>query len=324
MYAKMLIGPGLLSAGAPPLTPWVERCRNPDVREFEACYLQLRRPVVLTDALRDWQALRVFTPNFFRQRFANVVVQSTAGDVALGEAIDRQLESSRENPGAPACTLADCTELLPYLTPRFPCSLPSRHGHRLLPQGVFEMLNRLQITFGGSARCFSPLRCNALRTHAWIAQIHGELEVVLYEPGQEDLLYVDPAQPWLSMAADIEDYERHPLLRMARCQRTTLRPGDALFVPCGTWYTTRCLGMSINVAFDQIESSNWNEFVDAVFSAQLRGGRDLRALAYGIWLRLLGPVLRAAEWLGAHRASDWGCDASTGWKAARRCPAHRM
>ena len=324
MHAKMLVDPALLPATAQPTAPWVEQRCNLDVREFTTGYLRPRRPVVLTDALHEWQALRVFTPNFFRQRFANVQVQSIAGDVALGAAIDLQLASSREKPGAHSCTLADCTELLPYLTPRFACSLPSRHGHRLLPNGVFEMLNRLKLVFGGPQARFSDLRCNPLRAHAWIAQVFGETEILLYEPAQEDLLYVDAAQPWRSTAADIEDYAKHPLLRTARCQRIVLRPGEALFVPCGTWHAERRPGMSISVAFDQIESSNWNEFVDAVFAAQLRCGRELRALAYGVWLRLLGPVLRVAEWRGANRATKWGCAAGTGWRAARRCPADRI
>jgi len=323
MYAKMLINPALLSASAGRKAPWVERRCNLDEREFTACYLRPRRPVVLTDALREWQALRVFTPNFFRQRFANVPVQSGAGEITLGEAIDQQLTLTREKPGVQSCVLADCTELLPYLTPRFACSLPSRHGHRLLPREVFEMLNPLHVVFGGSGSGFSDLHCNALHTHGWIAQVYGETEILLYEPGQQHLLYVDPAQPWSSLARDATDLAAYPLLREARCRRIVLRPGDALFVPSGIWYAQRRASLSISVEFDQIESSNWNEFADAVFAAQLRSGRDLRAFAYGVCLRLLGPLLRAAEWLGGDRAKDWGCNASTGWKAARRCPAHR-
>jgi hypothetical protein len=323
MYAKMLSEPTLLSADARAAVPWVQRRCNLDVREFAAGYLRPRRPVVLTDALREWQALRVFTPNFFRQRFANVPVQSGNGDVMLGEAIDL-LASAREKPGADPCVLADCTELLPYLTPRFAYSLPSRHAHRLLPRGVFAMMNHLRIVFGGPGASFTGPRRDMLCAHTWIAQIHGEKEIVLYEPEQEHLLYVDPAMPWLSTVNDAADFAAYPRLREARRQRILLRPGDALFVPRGTWYATRCLNMNISVTFDQLERGNWNDFVDAVFAAQLRCGRDLRGLAYGVWLRLLGPVLHAAEWLGADRAADWGCDASTGWKAARRCPARRI
>ena len=81
---------------------------------------------------------------------------------------------------------------------------------------------------------------------------------------------------------------------------------------------------SISVVFDQLEAGNWRDFIAAAVAVQHRRGRHLRALAYAAGLRALGPLLQAAEWLGAGRALDWGHDGSTGWKAARRCPAHRL
>jgi hypothetical protein len=193
----------------------------------------------------------------------------------------------------------------------------------LLPKRVFEMRNHLQIAFSGPSG-FSELRRDALQMHAWIAQVYGEKEVVLYEPGQEHLLYVDPQQTWRSTVCDRDDMENYPLLRQARRHRIVLRPGDALFVPCGTWLVQRSPRVSISVTFDQLERSNWNAFVAAVVAAQRRYGNPLRALAADTSLRLLGPVLDAAEWLGGNCAGDWGCDGRTGWKAARRCPAQRL
>ena len=51
---------------APSSKPWIDRRGNVDAAEFRRDYLQPRRPVVLTDALRQWPALREFTPEFFR------------------------------------------------------------------------------------------------------------------------------------------------------------------------------------------------------------------------------------------------------------------
>lgn len=324
MYAKTFSTPALMPAATHSATPWVERRSKLDVQEFEACYLRPRRPVVLTDSLRDWQALRIFTPNFFRQRFANVPVELNGRNCTLGEAIDLQLATSAENPGPYACQLADCTELLPYVTPRFACSLPSRHAQRLLPKDVFDMTNHLEILFSGPQKDPTSPRREMLNMHTWIAQVYGEREVILYAPGQERLLRADAQRPWRSTVHDVEDRAAYPTLRQARYRRVVLRPGDALFVPCGTWYAMRSLRMSITVAFGQLASGNWHEFVDAVVAEQHRRGHHLRAAAYGVWLHLLGPLLGAGELLGGGRAADWGCDGSTGWKAARRCPALRL
>lgn len=324
MYAKTLIDPALIPAPVRPLTPWVERRCNLDVEEFAACYLRPRRPVVLTDALREWQALRVFTPNFFRQRFANAAARSGGCTRALGEMIDRQLAPHGEKPGLDPCTLAVCTELLPYVTPRFPCSLPSRDIHGLVPSNVSETVNRLEIVFAGRGSCGSGVRRNRFGTHRWFAQVYGEKEITLYAAGQEHLLYVDTEQPWRSRARDAGDDAGYPLLQLARRQRLVLRAGEALFVPSGTWYAVESPSMSITVAFDQLESSNWSAFADAVVAERRECGRPLRAAAYGAWLRLLGPVLRAREWFGASRATDWGSDDGAVWKAARRCTAYRF
>ena len=320
MYAKVLIEPALMRAATRATPPWIERRSKLAVHEFESGYLRRRRPLVLTDALREWQALRVFTPNFFRQRFANVPVQVAGRDGTLGEAIDLQLDASLENPGQYDCRLAYCTELLQYLTPRVDCSLPSRHAQRLLPKDVFDMMSHLEIRFSGARWRFPGPHCEMLHMHTWIAQVYGEQEIVVYEPGQEHLLHVDADRPWRSTVHDAED----PLLRQARCHRVALRPGDALFLPGGTWYAARSRSMNIAVVFDQLESGNWHAFVEDVVREQHRRGRHLRAAAQGAWLHLLGPVLRAGEWLGGGRAADWGCDGSTGRKAARRCLAHRF
>ena len=85
-----------------------------------------------------------------------------------------------------------------------------------------------------------------------------------------------------------------------------LRAGDALFIPCGTWHTARCVTMNITVAFDQLEASNWREFVGEVIAEQLRSGRRFGALVFEAWLRALGPLLRLGESCGANRSRDWG------------------
>jgi len=146
--------------------------------------------------------------------------------------------------------------------------------------------------------------------HAWLAQVHGEKEVTLYEHGQEALLYVNPKLPWLSSVQDPRDFERHPLLRGARAHRIVLRAGEALFIPYGTWHTARCLGLNITVAFDQLEASNWRGFVADVVAEQRRCGRRAQALLLGAYLRLLGPLLGIAERLGANRATNWDATGS--------------
>jgi hypothetical protein len=309
---RILTGEARDDAAAPAQArPWIERKRSLSRRDFVSGYLRARRPVVLTEALAEWAALKTFSPEFFRSAFADAPVQVRGRGCRLGDVIDAQLASSSDRPAPYPCTLSRGGAWLRQVTPRPQCSLPSRHANPLVPQSIFELVNHLEIFFGGPGAAFPYLHYDMLRMHAWIAQVHGEKEFTLYERGQEHLLYVSAKLPWLSTVQDLHDHDRYPLLRQARSHTVVLRPGDLLFIPCGTWHTARCLGMNITVAFDQLEASNWREFVGDVVTEQRRRGRRWRALVYGLYLRLLGPVLDFAELLGADRRADWGADDAT-------------
>ncbi len=298
---------------APSSASWVERVSGIGVGEFVKRYRKPRRPVILTDALGAWAAKDRFTPDFFRREHGEQMVRARGREYRLAEIIELQQNSTPERPAPYPCTLsaADCRALLPDISPRFAYSLPNRHTHPLVPDGLFESIYHTEIFFGGPDGHFPLLHYDFLRMHAWIAQVYGDKEFTLYEPGQEHLLYVDPKTPWLSTIEHSHDpdYARYPLFRQARSHKVVVHAGDALWLPCGTWHTARCLNMGITVAFDQLESGNWHEFVTEVVAHRRRLGRSAQAMALGIYLGALGPFFSVTEWFGANRRADWGMSA---------------
>lgn len=288
------------------VSPWVERVAGIGVAEFVARYRRPRRPVVLTDALRDWPALQRFTPDFFRSEFADAPVRIRGRNYRLGEVIAMQQASDAEHPAPYPCTLSDCAGLIDDVTPRFACSLPDRHASALLPKHVFDLVNHIEIFFGGPGGEFPYLHYDMLRMHAWIAQVHGDKVFTLYERDQEAQLYVNPQMPWVSTVDDLHDAERFPLLHATRRHDVVVRAGEALFIPCGTWHTARCATMNITVAFDQLEATNWREFTGDVVAEERRSGHPWRALALRGYLGLLGPLFDVMERFGANRRADWG------------------
>jgi hypothetical protein len=286
--------------------PWVDRVETLDPADFRERYQARRRPVVLSNAFGQWPALGRFTPKFFLDHYADRPVRIRGRHYKLGEVIAMQQASSSEHPAPYPCTFAECDGLIADVSPRFPCSLPNRHTSALMPKSVFDLVNHLEIFFGGPGGEFPYLHYDMLRMHAWITQVYGDKEFTLYERGQEHLLYVHPEMPWMSRVDDLHDTERWPLLSQARRHKVVLRAGDALFIPCGTWHTARCLSMNITVAFDQLESTNWREFVRDVVTEERRKGHGLRARALSVYLGALGPVLDIAERFGANRRGDWG------------------
>lgn len=286
----------------------VPRVGRIGMAEFVTRYRLPRRPVILADALRDWPAHDRFTPEFFRREHGDRPVRIRGRDYRLGDVIGLQEASTEQDPAPYPCTFSDCRALLADISPRFSYSLPSRHTHPLVPKSVFEWVNHLEIFFGGPGGQFPYLHYDYLHMHAWIAQVYGDKEFTLYEPGQESLLYVDPCKPWLSSVEHSEDPddERFPLFRQARCCKVIVHAGEALFLPCGTWHTARCLNVGITVAFDQLGADNWGEFVGEVYAAERRARRTVRAFALAAYLGLLGPLLGVAERFGANRRVDWG------------------
>lgn len=286
----------------------IERISGLSQAEFVRRYRKPRRAVILTDALQGWPALGRYTPEFFKREHGGRLIRIRGRDYRLAEVIEQQEASDEQHPGPYPCTFSDCASLLPDISPRFAHSLPSRHAHPLIPRSVFEWVNHLEIFFGGPGGQFPYLHYDYLRMHAWIAQMYGDKEFTLYEPGQEPLLYIDPLKPWLSRVEHSEnpDDDRFPLFRQARCRKVVLHAGEALFLPCGTWHTARCLNVGITVAFDQLGSDNWADFVGEVYAAERRAQRNAKALVLAAYLRVLGSWLDLTERIGASRRGDWG------------------
>jgi hypothetical protein len=290
---------------------WVERASGLSQQEFISRFRNPRKPVVLGDAARAWPLYGHANPDYFRTHYGDHVVRVRGRDYRLGELIDLLEASTVDKPGPYPCKFEiakSFRELIPEVSPRFDYSLPDRQANPLVPQRLFSGVNNLEIFFGGPGGEFPYLHYDVLRLHAWITQLHGDKEFTLYAPGQEHLLYVNPDMPWQSGIRDHHhpDYARYPLFREAKCQKVVIRAGETLFLPCGWWHTARSLNMTISVAFDSLGPDNWGDFIGDAVGDRRRAGKPMKALALGIWLRAVGPLLALQEMRGANRPTGWG------------------
>ncbi|MFZ0872703.1 MAG: cupin-like domain-containing protein [Rhodanobacter sp.] len=311
MNARESVALGEVDVVRPAVPEPVERRAGLGVAEFIENYRKPRRPVILTDAARDWPVYGRGTPDFFRRQYGDHTVRVRGRDYRLSELIDMLEASTADKPGPYPCKFEiakDFRELLGEVTPRFPYSLPDRQANPLVPQGLFRYVNNLEIFFGGPGGEFPYLHYDVMQLHAWITQLHGDKEFTVYAPGQEHLLYVNPEMPWQSSIKNHHhpDYELYPLLRQAQSQKIVIRAGETLFLPCGWWHTARSLNMTISVAFDQLGPENWRLFVGDVINERRRLGNPGKALSLGTYLNLLGPLLGLAELGGANQHSGWG------------------
>ena len=254
--------------------------------EFAQKYLYPLKPVIVTDALRGWRAMERWTPEFFKREFGrmkftlNEDLNQRGGykgnevgpEYTMARFIDRVIESTDENP-VPYFRNRVLDDLFPSLKqdiePLPDYFLPNWLADRYLVRHVEKVLKRgaaIELFIGGKGSAFPVLHYDGAGTHAFLMQIYGRKEFIVFPPDQERFLYPSPEEENLSLLNDIEhpDLKKFPLFANAVPTKFILEPGELLFVPSHWWHTTKMLTPSITLAANVLNQSNWHELVKFV------------------------------------------------------------
>ena len=299
--------------------------------EFVADYIGRNRPLVIRGAVRDWSALRTWTPQYFREQFAHHEVAVAYGQSMPFDAfIDAVLASSPENPGPYMYRLflhEHLPALLPDLVPQNRYAFPRRLASPLMPERWRRPDGYLKLLVGGVGSKFPVMHFDAENMHASVTEIYGDKEFVMFSPDDTPYLYANPVRPNFSTIDDPsrQDRDRFPLLAHATLYRTVLGPGDMVFVPSRWWHTARPLNPSISVGMNILDGSNWGGFVDDVV-AGIREASSAKASAAKAMFTAAGIAMTACEsmqsrmpalarWLGlpsrlSPAAAEWTRDPS--------------
>ncbi len=282
----------------------IERRSGLSYAQFNREYLQRRRPVILTDALEQCPARARWTPDYFRQRFGERIVQTDTGPMRLDAMIAQMLD-----PALPTPFLRE--RPLPWLLPEIlddlaPLPLAARPNWLEYPfarwpdltrRGFAAMLVRLSqidINVTGANVRFPYLHLDRFRCHALIMQWYGRKDFFVFAPEDTGNIYPEQHED-ISQIQDVEnvDLVRFPRFARARMIRFTLNPGEALFNPSGWWHTTRTLDPSIATVISFANGSNWTYLVRNMFPVGWK--RKLAFMPYALYLLVLG-ALRLPFW----------------------------
>lgn len=261
--------------------------------DFLQSFVHVGKPVVVTGVASDWPALRKWTPQHFKQRFGSKAVAITySKSMPFDEFIDAVNDSCDERPGPYMfrCFLHESLpELLPDVIPQNLYGFPRRHASPLMPEKWRRPDGYLKLLVGGIGSKFPIMHFDGENAHAFITQIHGEKEFVMFAP--EDGRYLYPGDFVNQSSVDdpvLQDRVRFPLLAHAKPYRAVLGPGDMIFVPAKWWHAARAVSPSISVCTAMLDASNWKGFV-----AEVAGSR--RKIPLRLRLHLTGKVLAACE-----------------------------
>src|SRR5262245_23299190 len=213
-------------------------------------------------------------------------------DYTMAEFIDRMLASTDENP-APYFRRKHLYSMFPSLKediqPLPEYLQPNWLSETYLVNRVSKVLNpaaEIYLYVGGMGGTFPVLHYDGAATHAFLFQIYGRKEYILYDQGQEPYLYPSPTKINLSLVNSVEkpDLEKFPLFAKAKPTIGVLEAGELLFVPCRWWHTAKMLSPSITISTNVLNCSNWPELITFV----AKGKRTRSALAATLYLKGAG------------------------------------
>lgn len=245
----------------------IERCSGLSDKEFYNTYVKNSIPVIVTDK-GEWTSSEKFTPEYFKSNYNHLTKTVDDKTYSLSEIIDLCIESTPENK-APYPNIYDARYDFPESfggLPEIVWGKPNRLNSRLLANFFAKHTDKHELFFGGKGCSFPILHFDWLGVHSQITQILGEKDVILYSPDQTPYFYPDKRHHHHSPVNIMDpDYEKFPLFKNAKAIKTTLKPGETLFIPAGWWHTTYMHNFNITLAISHVNSFNWNFFMDELY-----------------------------------------------------------
>lgn len=276
----------------------VDRRTNLSHEEFINDYVSKSRPVVLTDAAKDWKAMKKLTPAWFKEHYSHINKNINGTIYNMGDFIDMMLTANADNP-APYPYNFDIRKVFPELTELF---LPEivygkldRINHKLMPGRLLKGTTVYELFLGGNGSTFPYIHYDALFMHTQITQIYGSKDFIMYPPEMTPNMYPYPKNPKFSQVNFLKpDHEKFPLYKEAKPIVFTLYEGETLLFPSGWWHTTRLTEPCITFGRAQLNGYNWDTFINDRYVNWKRkiSIAALPVLAYG---KLAGGIMNAQE-----------------------------
>jgi hypothetical protein len=243
--------------------------------DFVRRYSRPGRPVALTGVIDDWPAARLWSRDFFAERYGDhrVVVRNSLDYEDARVLPLRQYFHDMEHGGPTAAFyLKDWV---------FEHELPELRDHFQPPKYFRSVTERLpwpwpkwRWIFIGPGGTASHLHVDFLNTSAWNAVFGGRKRWVFFRPEDARFLYrgaVNAFEP---------DVDRFPLFRRARPIVYEQRAGEIVFTPAGWWHAVRNEEITIALSENFINVTNVANYFRPIAMA-----RYFRYADHPLWLK---------------------------------------
>ncbi|WP_316820040.1 cupin-like domain-containing protein [Pedobacter gandavensis] len=278
----------------------IDRRKDLSYKEFIEKYQKPGIPVILENATQAWKSNLIFTPDFFREKFGDRTTWFSNKQYTVSELLDLTANSTKENPAPYPVKfniLTQLPEIQEFMDPMdMNMVKPNWLNHKILKN---KLGNGMDLHIGGAGNCYSVHK-DAYDVHAWLIQLYGEKDVIIFPRDQEELMYPGKGGLLESRSPiDISnpDYEKYPRFREATPTTITLKAGEVLYIPSGIWHTTQAHGQNISTIIDQVNSSNYKAWRRDVYVYKKYHNKYRAILDYGA-ATAIGNAFKLGELMG--------------------------
>ncbi len=263
-------------------------------------------PVVFKNASKAWKAHELFTPAYFRKHFAERRTMVNDREYSLTEILELVEKSSADQPAPYPCKFdipSQLPELLPLISPLgMHYAEPNWFESKAFPGKAYG--SSIELFFGGQGGKFPVAHIDIFHTNAWITQLYGRKNFVVFPRGQDEWLY-PKAENRLESEVNIfnPDFEKHPDYRKATPLTITVEQGETIFIPWGIWHSSESLSPSISVIFDQVNSRNFGEWTRDVWEVKKQTNKVKAILSMTYYAVIANLLCRVGDAFGVKRKS---------------------
>lgn len=224
---------------------YVERRSHLSYDEFVQEYASVGKPVIITDVMQDWKAMKKWTLNFFKSQYGSIeyVVKNDKNEeralMTIADYIDyMSVKDSDECLYLANWVVSYYPELLEdYKEPVYFSNWFQRLPRKLLQKYEYDNPE----IFIGHKGTSVGLHKDPSSCAAWLGLISGRKKIIFFTPDQKDVLYegkIDAFNPNL---------EKFPLYAKAKPVEVTLEPGEIIYIPPNWWHQVKNLENSIGM-----------------------------------------------------------------------------
>jgi hypothetical protein len=235
---------------------YANRVKRANVSSFEfySDYYYCNRPIVLKGLMKKWKALKLWSPDYFAERFGDCQVEITSdrnSDARYEDNFPKHRASLRMMDFVRMVKKGGETNEFYLVAKNYVLSRPEfkvLFDHFSCPKGFLDpglLSDGVKLWFGPKGT-ITPLHhdaCNIL-----FAQIYGKKRVKLVSPFDLNHVYNDRE---CYSAVDLEniDFDRFLLMKRVSIMDVVLSPGEAILLPLGWWHWIKSLDISISLSF---------------------------------------------------------------------------